>query len=356
MIPPEITLHAQGIEAKFEPRCGFVSGFSVRDGDTLVAPLHQAPWDEAEVPKDAPRHQNWLKGDFFAAPFSASRYGLHGPTANGDWRPSHQEPHLIRAVLDGEVMGATVIKELSLSDGHPFLYQRHLFIGGEGAFPVANHAMVSLPQGGKLSFSRKRWFETPASAPESDPSRGRSRLSYPARAEDSAAFPAADGSEVNLHRYPWGEAHEDFVMAIEEPSATLGWTAVVRPETKDLFLSLRNPKVLPMTMLWHSNGGRDYAPWNGRHRGCLGIEEGAALPLLGISGQENPDPLQAAGQPGLLQLNPHGSCDIRHILGALHWPSGQMVANIRLDGDVLTVTGDWGAERQLPIRGNWLQG
>jgi hypothetical protein len=25
-----------------------------------------------------------------------------------------------------------------------------------------------------------------------------------------------------------------------------------------------------------------------------------------------------------------------------------------LEGDVLTVTGDWGAERKLPIRGGWL--
>jgi hypothetical protein len=26
-----------------------------------------------------------------------------------------------------------------------------------------------------------------------------------------------------------------------------------------------------------------------------------------------------------------------------------------LEGDVLTVTGDWGAERKLPIRGGWLR-
>ena len=25
-----------------------------------------------------------------------------------------------------------------------------------------------------------------------------------------------------------------------------------------------------------------------------------------------------------------------------------------LEGDILTVTGDWGAERKLPIRGGWL--
>jgi hypothetical protein len=69
-----------------------------------------------------------------------------------------------------------------------------------------------------------------------------------------------------------------------------------------------------MTMLWHSNGGRDYAPWNGRHKGCLGVEEGAALPNLGLSSRETPDPLTAAGQPALLTLDPQGTTEIRHIL------------------------------------------
>jgi hypothetical protein len=49
-----------------------------------------------------------------------------------------------------------------------------------------------------------------------------------------------------------------------------------------------------------------------------------------------------------------GTVEVRHILGAISWPSGQSVAGVMLEGDVLTVTGDWGAERKLPIRGGWL--
>lgn len=353
-MPETVTIATTGIRAEFDPACGFVSSLTVTDEGAEVAPLHRAPWAPDEVPATAPRHQRGLRGDFFCAPFGQDMDGLHGPTANGDWPVALSGPALVRAVLDRPVLGATVVKELSVEDGHPFLYQRHLFIGGSGALPVANHAMVALPGGGKLSFSRKRWFETPATAPESDPARGRSALAYPRRAEDGAEFPGADGGTVNLHRYPWGPAHEDFVVAVEEPSARLGWTAVVRPDQGDLFLSLRDPKQLPMTMLWHSNGGRDYAPWNGRHSGCLGIEEGAALPLLGLSAHEVPDPLSAAGQPPLLTLDPQGMAEVRHVTGAIRWPSGQAVAAVQLEGNVLTVTGDWGAERRLPIRGGWL--
>lgn len=345
-------ISARGVSIVFSARGGVLRQFEVSDEGAAIAPLHHVPWSAEEVPADAPPHQAWLAGDFLAAPFGPGPDGLHGLPANGDWRVTPSDPGTLRAVLDGAVQGATVVKELSLTDDHPFVYQRHLFIGGTGALPVANHAMVALPNGGKLSFSRKRWWETLAEPLEI--TRGRSCLAYPRRAEDAAEFPGSDGSTVNLNRYPWGEAHEDFVAGIEDPGSRLGWTAVVRPAEGDLFLSLRNPALLPMTMLWHSNGGRDYAPWSGRHKGCLGVEEGAALPMLGISSQETPDPLTAAGQPGLLQLDPQGTVEMRHILGAIRWPSRQSVAAVMLEGDELTVTGDWGAERKLPIRGGWL--
>lgn len=347
------TVTATGIRFAFTPRGGVLHDFAVEDEGTTVAPLHQAPWAEAEVPADAPLHQRWLKGDFLSAPMGPSPDGLHGLTANGTWTVLPSAPGTLRAVLDGAVMGASVVKELSLTDGHPFVYQRHLFIGGMGALPVATHPMISLPNGAKLSFSRKRWWETLAEPPET--TQGRSRLAYPRRSEEPEAFPAADGTMVDLLRYPWGEAHEDVATGVEDPGSRLGWSAVVRPTEGDLILLLKNPRVLPLTILWHSNGGRDHAPWNGRHRGCLGVEDGAALPVLGLSSRETPDPLTAAGQPTLLTLAPEGTVEVRHILGAIRWPSGQAVAGVMLEGDTLTVTGDWGAERTLPIRGGWLQ-
>ncbi len=345
---------AAGITAAFEPACGFVASLEVTDEGRVAAPLHRAPWLGEQVPGD--RHLQRLQGDFFCAPFCGREgdSGFHGWPANGDWRVEHEAPGLIRATLTHDVQGATLVKELSLSDGHPFLYQRHVFIGGQGRLPVANHAMVTLPEGGRISLSRKRWFETTAAPLCADPSEGRSRLVCPQRVEDGTELAAQDGGTVDLFRYPWGPAHEDFVSCVEDPAGVLGWTAVVRTGQGDLFLSLKNAKELPQTGLWHSHGGRDKAPWNGRHRHCLGVEEGAALHMLGLSAKERPDPLTAAGQPGDLGLDPQGTVEVRHVIGAIAWPTGQAVAGVSLDGDVLTVTGDWGAERKLPVRGGWL--
>ena len=313
--------------------------------------MHRAPWigTGLQLPADAPPHQAHLEGDFFCAPFSDASNDsapLHGWPANGHWSPDEATTaNALRCTLDHKVMGATVTKELSLTDNHPFLYQRHIFNGGQGAISAANHAMISLPNGGLLAFSPKRWFETPAQAPETEPARGRSALRYPARSPDPRRFPAADGTTINLTRYPFGPAHEDFVIGLETPGSRLGWTAVVRPHERDLYISLRNPRRLPMTMLWHSNGGRDYAPWLGRHTGCLGVEEGIAMQMLNAPA----DLLSQSGQDAALVLTPGARTETNHITGFIHWPTGADVADIQVSHDQLVVEGRDGFTRTLPI-------
>lgn len=342
---------AKGIRFEFDAPSGKLDSFTVRDQGCQVSPLHHAPWigTDEEMPPDAAPLIRTLGGDFFCAPFALSEGGsaLHGWPANHPWDIVALASGTVRACLRQPVFGATLVKELSVRDEHPFVYQRHLFIGGEGRVPVANHANVSLPHGGLIRTSRKSVWETPAEPQESDPARGRSGLRYPAQAADMNEFPGVD-SPVDLGHYPWNPKHEDFVVGIEAPDQMLGWTAVTRPHERDLFLSLRNPVQLPMTMLWHSNGGRDYAPWSGRHFGCLGVEEGAADHMLGLSTQAD-----LAG-PGAVTLSDAGVADIRHVIGAICWPSGQAVRNIHLDGDTLVVQGEDGENRCIPFNSDFL--
>lgn len=352
--PTLLRVKAQGISFSFDPDCGIISDFVVADQGHRISMMHRAPWVGSDIvlPAGAPPHQARLEGDFFCAPFSdasGDSAPLHGWPANGLWEVNqHLDATTLHATLHQKVMGAIVTKNLTLVDGHPFLYQRHVFSGGNGEISAANHAMVSLPNGGLLRFSPKRWFETPDTAPETDPTRGRSSLHYPARSKDPESFPAKDGGVVDLTRYPFGPAHEDFVIAVEDPVSPLGWTAVTRPLEGDLYLSLRHPRQSPMTMLWHSNGGRDYAPWNSRHLGCLGIEDGIAWPLLNGSA---PFAFQAAS----LKLGPVSETDLRHITGCVSWPSGEAVRDVVLTGNILTILGENGAKRAVPILGGFLR-
>lgn len=335
---------AHGISFNFDASTGLLDGFRVEDGGLRIAPLHRAPWvgtNEAMPPEAAPLMAR-LGGDFFCAPFALAEPGvpLHGWPPNAPWKLAAHEPGLLRAVLTRTVCGATLVKELSVADGHPFDYQRHIFIGGAGRLPVSNHANLSLPNGGLIRTSTKRIWETPATAQESDPARGRSALRYPAQSVDPRVFPGVDGPS-DLTHYPWNPRHEDFVVAIEAPGHWLGWAAVTRPVEGDLFLSLRNAHALPMSMFWHSNGGRDYPPWSGRHFGCLGVEEGAAAHMLGKSTEAD-----LIG-PGALTLTPAGLTEVRHVIGAVAWPSREGVADIVPGKGVITIIGEGGTSRQL---------
>ncbi len=341
-----IATRAAGIEFGFDPSIGLLDGFTVNDQGRKIAPLHRAPWvgtGEAMPAGEAPLMAK-LGGDFFCAPFATQEDGspFHGWPPNSPWTVVVEESGLIRAVLDQSVRGATLVKELSVEDGHPFVYQRHVFIGGHGRITVANHANVSVKNGALIRTSPKSVWETPKNPQESDPARGRSALVSPAQSKDPRRFPGKDGP-VDLTSYPWNPRHEDFVVGIEARGHSLGWTAVTRPKEKDLYLSLRDPRQLPMTMLWHSNGGRDYAPWSSRHFGCLGVEEGAAEHMLGVSSEAD------LSGPGALSLNPYGTAEVHHVIGAIAWPSGEPVAEIRQDSDAIEIRGENGAMLRVPF-------
>jgi hypothetical protein len=344
-------LTAKGIRLAFDPSLGLLDGLVVTDGGREISLLHRAPWvgTDERMPEGSSPHLAKLGGDFFCAPFAQSDNGspLHGWPPNSAWTVIKRSEHRLRAELDHDVRGARLTKELILWDGHPFVYQRHIFAGGQGRVSVSNHANVSVRHGALIRTSPKLFWETPKTPQESDPMRGRSGLIYPAGSKDPCAFPGVDGP-VDLTTYPWNPRHEDFVLGIEAAGHALGWVAVTRPVEGDLFLSLRNPRELPMSMLWHSNGGRDYAPWSGRHIGCLGVEEGAASHMLGSSCEE-----ELTG-PGALALEPGGSVAVRHVIGAIAWPSGKPVRDLRVDENRLIIEEDGGAERVVPFDAGFL--
>ncbi|MBF9030448.1 hypothetical protein HKCCE3408_08580 [Rhodobacterales bacterium HKCCE3408] len=336
--PRHTHLASSGASARFDPVCGILRDIEFRDDGRVLTPMHRAPWGAAEVPADAPPHFVGLEGDFFCAPFGDGGGNApipHGWTANGTWHVVEGTASELRAELEEDVQGARVETRLSVRDGHPFLYQSHILRGGSGRISAANHAMVRLPGGGLLSFSPKAQFQTPPTPLEPDPTRGRFCLRYPAVSSDPTDFPAADAKSIDLTRYPFGGAHEDFVIGIEAPDTALGWTAVVRIGQGDAFLSLRNAGHLPMTMLWHSNGGRDYAPWSGRHRACLGIEEGWAPHML--------------AEDGGFALTADGMLDIRHAIGAIAWPTEERIVSVATTDDGLRVEGEAGAVRHVPF-------
>jgi hypothetical protein len=322
-VTPLHTLSARGIRAVFDPDQGMLARLEVLRGSRRIAPFARVPWadrdDPGRMPPGIQPHLARMSGDFFCAPFCADDIGgapLHGWPANAPWAhvattalPDGTEA---RFRLSRPVAGATVEKVWRLRDDHPFLYQRHEFHGGQGAIPVAHHAMVDLRTGGRLAFSPKLFAETPPV--EAEP--GRSLLRYPAESADLAAFPGRDGP-VDLTRWPIGRRHEEFLMLVDDPAHHFGWVTALRPACGDVALLVKRVSELPQTMLWMSNGGRDRAPWCGEHVGVLGIEEARALGSEGWAAALRPNRLTARGIPTALDLSEAAVVSVSTAIGAL---------------------------------------
>ncbi len=361
------TIEARGISVTLDLRVGHVRDLAVAHDGRKLRPLHTAPWvDDPAVTADAAILPNLrsLSGDFFCAPFGAADVEpapSHGWTANSRWEhaATAEGADGVTATyrLARTVMGARVAKVFTLRHGHPFLYQRHVFDGGGGAVPVANHAMTRFAAGGRLTFSAKRWAETPARALEPDPSRGRSALLYPSGRADPARMPLARGGTADITRYPFAERHEDFVVLAEAPGSQLGWFAAHRADRADAVLSLKRPVDFPLTLLWFSNGGRDYPPWNGRHVGVLGIEEARSFAGYGHRASIEPNRLSDENIPTSLSLGPGLRAELRNVVGGVPWPADAApIEDVRATGDGLALAGRGGAGLAVPFDAAFLHG
>lgn len=344
---------------QFDPAVGNIPLLRFHWAGRTIEPLYTAPWrDEPTVQALAglsPAERR-LAGDFFCAPFAAAAdpdVPAHGWTANSPWHVEACRPEAIHAVLGRDISGARITKRLELAQDAPLLYQEHRIDGGQGILPVAHHPMLHLSGRGRFFTSRKRAILTFADVFEP----GRSCLAYPARSTDPRQVAGATGDTIDLTRWPIGRRNEDFITLVEASDRAPGWSAVIRDDEDDIVFFLKDPSVLPVTMLWFSNGGRDHAPWNGRVIGVTGIEDGCCPGPAGELAAAIANPVAAEGVPTGLQLNAGRSHVIRHVTGAIPCPEGFAdIADISIAGDRLAISNSAGLRIDLPWRADFLKG
>jgi hypothetical protein len=352
-----------GIALTFNPDGGIIDNLTIDTADGPLQPLHRAPWVRSgeQLPPHVAPVEAKLAGDFFCAPFGASAEDvpIHGWAANGKWNAAGTTEIADGAItarytLEQAINGAQLAKEITLVPGQPIVYQRHIFAGGAGHIPIAHHAMIHVPGGAQLSFSRKAFGKTPNDAPETDPARGHSIFAYPQTFTSLKSVKLADGRTIDASRYPFDDGHEDLSVQAEAPGARLGWSAAVAVKDGFVFFALKDATRLPETILWMSNGGRSYSPWNSRHRAVIGIEEAAtSLHASGdLSGAASPS---SAGLPTGLDLG--GETAIRYAFGAIKVPTGwSEIASIEASDALLTLRDIGGGSVTLPFLGRHFEG
>jgi len=335
-----IEISARGIWAELEPAVGHMPRLVIGGADVL----HAAPWRDAldvQADPSIPPVDRRLGGSFLAAPFGmddVSGGPPHGAPANTRWITKRQTAQSLYWRLAKSVSGTRIDGHIWVRDDEPAIYQHHIISGGAGEITLAHHPMIHMAEGGFVRCAPKRAILTEASPLEPGKQYWQSGQRFTGWTIEGPS------GTVDLRDYPHDMACEDFLTMIEAAHSGLGWTAVHRTAEEDTILCLKRCEELPVTMLWVSNGGRDYAPWNGRHRGVLGIEDGCTAGGAGFGAALRENRVTAEGVPSALRLG--GQRAIRHAI--LRLKGARPIAQVALARG-LHITYEDGGTRDVPF-------
>ncbi len=271
---PSFILANKVVKATLTRRAGHLAPVRFRLGQRWVEPFALAPWKPQDLAEGDPVIRV-LRGDYFCLPFGSSLgiSNVHGDTANAEWKLASADPG--RLVLDMQVRrpACRVTKTIGIRAGQRAIYQEHVIEGLQGRFNFGHHAILRFPETGGPYHVNVSPFRFGRVKPElfSNPAaREYGALKTGARFTSLAKVALATGGTTSLHAYPARPGFDDLVM-LSSRTGDFAWTAA----TLDgyVWIALKDPRVLPSTLFWISNGGRHAPPWNGIHRGRLGLEE-----------------------------------------------------------------------------------
>jgi hypothetical protein len=333
-------------------------------GKKKVQPFSVAPWWNEKLAKGTPALLQVLRGDFFCLPFGGNgkawhgeKHPPHGEVANAKWKLESLkrgggEVNLTLS-LKTKVRAGNVTKRIRLVDGHSVVYQEHVVSGMSGPMSLGHHAMLKFPDreiAGRLSTSKLAFGQVFVEPVENPSQRGYSVLKPGAVFESLSAVPDIAGATADVSRYPARRGFEDIVMLVAHPSVKIGWNAVAFPEEGYVWFALRDPRVLASTVLWISNGGRHYAPWNGRHVNVMGVEDVTAWFHYGLAESAEPNPISSLGYATNRVLHASEPLSVRYVMGLA--PIGkrfERVADIQMGDNAVMLVGEAGESVKAPV-------
>ena len=315
---------------------GHLGPVAFRLSHRLVMPFSVAPWAEEKLEPGTPALLRALRGDFFCAPFGGNgtawrgeSHPPHGETANATWRleafERSAERLTLHASLRTTVRPGVVDKFITLIEGQTVVYQRHVAALARGPMSIGHHAMIKFPDspgGGIVSTSRFTQAQVFPDAFEQPENRGYQSLRPGAAFRSLEKVPLLNGGTTDLTRYPARRGFEDLVMLTADPALTFAWNAVTFPRERYVYFSLRDPRMLRHTILWISNGGRHYAPWNGRHVSVMGIEDTTSYFHYGLAESAKPNPISRRGIPTAVAMSPKRPLAVNYVFGVAEIPAG----------------------------------
>jgi hypothetical protein len=338
-----------------------------RNARKPVRPYYISPWQDEGLkvpdPVLAP-----LRGDFFCLPFGGGGefqghfHNTHGESASRNWTLASAEKcgdvtSLVLTMKTSQPAGK-VTKRLMLVEGQQVVYDQHALEGFSGAYSLGHHATLAMPQRDEsvlVATSPIRFGMTNPVA-TGEPSRGRYQaLATNKRFADLSRVPLIwrQPSYGDCSSFPTRQGFTDIVGVFQAP-ALPAWTAATYVDEGFLWFSLKDPAVLPMTLMWMANCGRHDSPWLGRER-CLGLEDVRAFFACGLAASARPNVLNRMGIPTTMKFSPSRPVTVNYIQGVVKTPAGfGRVSTARFAPGSVTFISESGKKAAAPVRHEFL--
>lgn len=341
-----------------------------RDGGKPVLPYYVSPWQD-EGRDLSPPVLTSLRGDFFCLPFGGNgapykgmRFEPHGEPAGSQWTllgaKKQGKVSSLSLSLNTKVPTGKVTKRLYLVDGHNVVYSQERLDGYNLRTSLGHHSILAVPkkEGAlKVATSDIR-FGRVSPFLFSNPENGEYQsFEIGKRFSSLTKVPLAwkGAKDADASAFPARKGFADLIAVFSKPASSLpqglAWTTATNEESGYLWFSLRNPSVLPTTVMWIENHGRHGSPWNGRNS-CLGLEDVCSYMNEGmpISAQKND--LNSEGIPTSLQLSPKRPTLVNYVAGVARVPKGFVkVRTVEFGENRATFVSVTGKRVTVPV--NW---
>lgn len=335
-----------------------------------VQPFHISPWQCEEHSFLDGRSEAVLRGDLFCLPFGKADAGdgtpSHGRTASALWSlGGHHSAGGVQELsihMENALHSASVKREFYLRDGENIVYDRTTISGLTGAYTMGHHAVLRVPaeEGGLLVSTSKQKFGMTFPTPFGDPAEGEYQsLAIHAEFADLSSVPSffRDFPNADCSRYPARRGFSDLLqIAVDVEKGKPAWSAAVNSTEGYLWFSLRDPGLLPSTVLWVENGGRYRPPWNGRNS-SLGIEDVCAYFDTGSESSGAANPFSERGIETVHTFKNDVPVSVAYLHGVVRTPTGfTHVRSVRCEDNRVTLADASGKEVSCAVRTGFVFG
>jgi hypothetical protein len=229
--------------------------------------------------------------------------------------------------LEKALRSATVTRQFYLVENEGIIYDKTTISGLSGAYSFGHHAVLRMPEQKAtllLSTSKPRFGMTYPAA-----------FANPAKAEYQVLEIGATFDNLNsvssIYKgepntdcsvYPARRGFTDLLqIGVEVEKGSAAWSAAVNTMEGYLWFSLRDPELLPSTILWIENAGRHQSPWDGRN--CsLGVEDVCSFFDRGSKAAAEANPFNVRGIKTVHEFMAGHTVTIPYLQGVARVPAG----------------------------------